>query len=110
MWGIADHLHHHGAELAFTYQSEALDGGYSLSPVRSARNCRACDVSEPAASKLLLIFLHWPRIDFVVHAIAYSDKEELSGKYIDTSRENFLQTLIYLFSFLESPNVPRVDA
>ncbi len=104
-WGIADHLHHHGAELAFTYQSEAL--GRRVQPLASSVGSEIvvpCDVSEPGSIKAAFdsISAHWPRIDFVVHAIAYSDKEELSGKYIDTSRENFLQTLdISCFSFTE---------
>ena len=104
-WGIADHLHRHGAELAFTYQSEAL--GRRVQPLASSVGSEIvvpCDVSEPGSIKAAFdsISAHWPRIDFVVHAIAYSDKEELSGKYIDTSRENFLQTLdISCFSFTE---------
>ena len=104
-WGIADHLHRHGAELAFTYQREAL--GRRVQPLASSVSSEIvvpCDVSEPGSIEAAFdsISAHWPSIDFVVHAIAYSDKEELSGKYIDTSRENYLQTLdISCFSFTE---------
>ena len=90
---------------AFTYQSEAL--GRRVQPLASSVGSEIvvpCDVSEPGSIEAAFnsVSDHWPSIDFVVHAIAYSDKEELKGKYIDTSRENFLQTLdISCFSFTE---------
>jgi len=103
-WGIANHLHRHGAELAFTYQSEAL--GRRVKPLAESVNASIvvpCDVSEPNGIEktFKVIAENWSALDFVVHAIAYSDKEELKGKFIDTSRDNFLQTLdISCFSFI----------
>lgn len=102
-WGIANHLHLHGADLAFTYQSEAL--GRRVKPLAESVGANIvipCDVSEPGCIEAAfdIIANSWSTIDFVVHAIAYSDKEELKGRYIDTSRDNFLQTLdISCFSF-----------
>ena len=102
-WGIAEFLHGHGAELAFTYQGEAL--GRRVRPLAASVGSNIvvpCDVSE--AGNLDAAFdavaKEWSEVDFVVHAIAYSDKEELKGNYIDTSRENFLHTLdVSCYSF-----------
>jgi len=102
-WGIAEMLGRHGAELAFTYQGESL--GKRVRPLADSVGSSLvteCDVADPAS--LDAAFDHvtetWPTLDFVVHAIAYSDKEELKGRYIDTSRENFLHTLdISCYSF-----------
>ena len=102
-WGIANYLHRHGAELAFTYQSDSL--GRRVKPLADSVGASIvvpCDVSEPSGIEIAFdaIANSWSTLDFVVHAIAYSDKEELKGKYIDTSRDNFLQTLdISCFSF-----------
>lgn len=102
-WGIAEFLHRHGAELAFTYQGEAL--GRRVQPLAESVGSDIvipCDVSETASldSAFDAIGEAWPELDFVVHAIAYSDKEELKGNYIDTSRENFLHTLdVSCYSF-----------
>jgi len=102
-WGIADHLHRHGAQLAFTYQSEAL--GRRVKPLAESIGADIvvpCDVSQPAGIEKAFdaIADRWSTLDFVVHAIAYSDKEEFKGKYINTSRDNFLKTLdISCFSF-----------
>ncbi|MEC9185499.1 MAG: SDR family oxidoreductase, partial [Pseudomonadota bacterium] len=95
-WGIADHLHRHGAELAFTYQGESL--GRRVQPLAESVGSSIvvpCDVSEQNSVNEAFdqVTETWPKLDFVVHAIAYSDKEELKGRYIDTSRENFLNTL-----------------
>jgi len=102
-WGIAEHLHRHGAELAFTYQGEAL--GRRVQPLAESVGSSIvvpCDVSEAGSINAAFdsVAKAWPNIDFVVHAIAYSDKEELKGNYIDTSRENFLHTLdVSCYSF-----------
>ena len=102
-WGIADHLHRHGAELAFTYQGESL--GRRVQPLAESVGSSIvvpCDVSEQNSVNEAFdqVTEIWPKLDFVVHAIAYSDKEELKGRYIDTSRENFLNTLdISCYSF-----------
>ena len=102
-WGIAEQLNRHGAEIAFTYQSESL--GRRVQPLADSLGSSIvipCDVSELESLDAAFNVLSeaWPKIDFVVHAIAYSEKEELKGKYIDTSRENFLRTLdVSCYSF-----------
>ena len=102
-WGIAEMLHRHGAELAFTYQSESL--GRRVQPLAASVGSSlvvACDVSDAASLEAAFdtVAEAWDGLDFLVHAIAYSDKEELKGRYIDTSRENFLNTLdVSCFSF-----------
>ena len=102
-WGIAEHLHKQGAELAFTYQGEAL--GRRVQPLAESVGSNIivpCDVSETKSldEAFDTVAGVWPEIDFVVHAIAYSDKEELKGKYMDTSRANFLHTLdVSCYSF-----------
>ena len=102
-WGIATALHRHGAELAFTYQSSAFERRLRpLAESLGAGPVLACDVTEEAAIDAAFAALgeRWGGLDFVVHAIAYSDKEELNGRYIDTSRRNFLKTLdVSCFSF-----------
>jgi len=106
-WGIAKKLSEEGAELAFSYQNEGFKK--RLIPLMesiNAKKCYECDVStdindESSIEKLFeKISKDWKEIDFVVHALAYSDKEELKGKYVDCSRENFLNSLdISAFSF-----------
>jgi enoyl-[acyl-carrier protein] reductase I len=104
-WGIAKALYKHGATLAFTYQGEAL--GKRVKPLAESLGAPIilpCDVADATAIDQLFGSLeeHWGRIDFAVHCIAYSDKAELKGRYADTTRENFLQTmLISAFSFTE---------
>ena len=106
-WGIAKKLSEEGAELAFSYQNEGFKK--RLLPLMNSINSDKsfeCDVSKAASDfnsienmfeKLSKI---WREIDFVVHALAYSDKEELKGKYVNCSRENFLNSLdISAFSF-----------
>jgi len=102
-WGIASVLAAHGAELAFTYQGEAL-----LKRVRPladsvhSRFLLPCDVTDEASIDAVFeaIRAEWGQLDFLVHAIAYSDKTELTGKYVDTSRDNFLRTLdVSCYSF-----------
>ena len=95
-WGIAKQLHDHGAELAFSYQGEALLKRVKpLAEQLGSDFLFDCDVSDMAALDKAFEKLaeRWPTIDFVVHAIGFSDKTELRGKYVDTSLENFLMTM-----------------
>ena len=102
-WGIAKMAANHGADLAFTYQGEALLK--RLSPLAQSVNSELvmqCDVTDEHSLETVFntIRENWGKIDFVVHAIAYSDKDELKGEYINTTRDNFLRTLdISCFSF-----------
>jgi len=104
-WGIARTLARHGAELAFTYQGEAF--GRRVKPLADSLGSTLvlpCDVEDPATVDAVFDTLNqeWGGIDFVVHAIAYSDRNQLKGKYADTTRENFTRTmLISCFSFTE---------
>ncbi len=102
-WGIARALASQGAELAFTYQSDSF--AKRVEPLAASVGTSKlieCDVADPtsiekAFSKTTII---WEDLDFIVHAIAYSDKEELKGRYVDTSQENFLNTMnISCYSF-----------
>ena len=95
-WGIARSAAEHGAELAFTYQGEAL--AKRVGPLAESVGSNVllpCDVSDDVAldSVFADIQSRWGGLDFVVHAIAFSDKEELKGRYVDTSAENFSQTM-----------------
>jgi enoyl-[acyl-carrier protein] reductase I len=105
-WGIAEMLHRHGAELAFTFQGEAFER--RVRPLAESVNAKAvvpCDVEDEtsmrqAFEKVGAAFGN--QIDFVVHAIAYSDKEELKGRYLNTTRGNFSRSLlISCYSFTE---------
>jgi enoyl-[acyl-carrier protein] reductase I len=104
-WGIAKVLREHGAELAFTYQGEAL--GRRVAPLARSLGSELvvpCDVEDLASLDAAFdrIDSDWGALDFVVHAIAFSDKSELKGRYADTTRENFSRTmLISCFSFTE---------
>jgi enoyl-[acyl-carrier protein] reductase I len=104
-WGIAKAVHGHGARLAFTYQGEAL--GRRVRPLAESLGSDfvvEADVTAEASLDALFdgIGERWGRLDFVVHAIAFSDKNELTGKYLNTSRANFLRTLdISCFSFTD---------
>src|SRR5262249_4788004 len=96
-WGIARSCHEQGAELAFTYQGDALKkrveplvgelGGFLAGH---------CDVSEPATIDVIFADLadKWGTLDFLVHAIAFSDREQLNGRYVDTTAENFSRTML----------------
>ena len=105
-WGIARRLAAHGAALAFTYQGDAL--GRRVKPLAQsvgAELVMPCDVEDPASMDAVFAALgkQWGSIDFLLHAIAYSDKNELKGRYADTTRENFLRTMtISCFSFTET--------
>ena len=102
-WSIAKAAHEHGAELAFTYQGDALLKRVApLADSIGSKILLPCDVSEDASIDDVFSELSqvWSAIDFVVHAIAYSDRDELKGKYVDTSKDNFSQTmLISCYSF-----------
>jgi enoyl-[acyl-carrier protein] reductase I len=104
-WGIAKAVAAQGAELAFTYQGEAL--GKRVKPLAEQLGVPLvlpCDVEDIASVDAVFEALRakWGQLDFLVHAIAFSDKSELKGRYADTSRENFSRTmLISCFSFTE---------
>ncbi|MEN0002158.1 MAG: enoyl-ACP reductase FabI, partial [Pseudomonadota bacterium] len=97
-WGIAKTLHAHGAELAFTYQGEAL--GKRVKPLAAQAGSDMvlpCDVEDTASVAAVFDALKekWGSIDFVVHAIGFSDKTELKGRFVDvTTRENFTRTMV----------------
>lgn len=102
-WGIAKAAAAQGAELAFTYQGEALQKRVQpLAAQVGSDMVLSCDVTndEDVSATFDTIRKEWGKIDFLVHAIAYSDKEELKGKYVNTTRDNFLKTLdISCYSF-----------
>jgi len=104
-WGIAKACHAQGAELGFTYQGDALKRRVEpLAAEVGGILLGHCDVTEPATidAAFAAAGKAWGAIDFVVHAIAFSDKNELKGRYADTTRENFSRTmLISCFSFTE---------
>lgn len=95
-WGIAQALHENGAEMAFTYQDEAF--GKRLRPLAEgigAKLVMQCDASSEADLDRVFAEIEktWGKIDFVVHSIAYSDKNELKGDYCDTTLQNFLTSM-----------------
>ncbi|HIM25164.1 MAG TPA: SDR family oxidoreductase, partial [Rhodospirillales bacterium] len=102
-WGIADVLSRHGAEMAFTYQGETL--AKRVKPLAESIGSSIilpCDVEDEASMDQVFaeIESQWGKMDFLVHAIAYSDKDELKGKYLNTSRANFSRTMdISCYSF-----------
>src|SRR5260370_3703771 len=104
-WGIAKTLAGHGAKLAFTYQGEAL--GKRVKPLAASVDTDLvlpCDVED--AASVDAVFAELARqcgtLDFLVHAIAFSDKTQLAGRYADTSRDNFLRTMVIsCFSFTQ---------
>ncbi|MGI9481292.1 MAG: enoyl-ACP reductase FabI [Hyphomicrobiales bacterium] len=104
-WGAARMLAAQGAELAFTYQGEAF--GKRVQPLAESVGSSLvmpCDVEDIGTVDAVFDTLgkEWGGIDFVVHAIAYSDKNELKGKYADTTRDNFIRTMVIsCFSFTE---------
>jgi enoyl-[acyl-carrier protein] reductase I len=104
-WGIATELRRHGAELAFTYQGEAF--GKRVRPLAEQLGSKLllpCDVEDIATVDDVFDTLRrdWGTLDFVVHAIAFSDKNELKGNYADTTRGNFVRTMVIsCFSFTE---------
>ncbi|WIV51840.1 enoyl-ACP reductase FabI [Marivivens sp. LCG002] len=102
-WGIAKALADNGAELAFSYQGDALlKRVQPLAAQLGSDTVLPCDVSDMASIDALFGELEkkWGKLDFIVHAIGFSDKNELRGRYVDTSRENFTMTMdISVFSF-----------
>lgn len=103
-WGIAKALGQHGAELAFSYQGESLEKRVRpLAEEVGSDFLIDCDVSDMAAldRAFAQIEERWGGLDFVVHAIGFSDKNELRGKFVDTSLDNFLMTMnISVYSFV----------
>ncbi|MCL6684674.1 enoyl-ACP reductase FabI [Sphingomonas alba] len=103
-WGIAQQLAEHGAELAFSYQGEALEKRVRPLAEQLGSNLLVdCDVSDMEALDRTFAELKksWDRLDFIVHAIGFSDKNELRGGYVDTSLDNFLMTMnISVYSFV----------
>ncbi len=104
-WGIAQTLAAHGATMAFTYQGEALEKRVRpLAESLGSPLLLPADVTDSGSLDRLFEALQqtWGHLDFVVHAIAFSDKDQLKGRYADTTRENFLQTMdISCFSFTD---------
>ena len=104
-WAIAKKAYEYGAELAFTYQGDAL--GKRVIPLGESVGSNIilpCEVSEASSIKNVFekINREWGKLDFVIHGIAFSDKEELKGQYIDTTRSNFINTMeISVYSFTE---------
>ncbi len=102
-WGIAQALHGQGATLAFTYQGEAFQRRVlPLAQSLGSEIVLPCDVEDDSSVDTVFEQLDgaWGEIDFLVHAVAYSDKEELKGRYLDTTAENFSRTLrISCYSF-----------
>ena len=103
-WGISKKLSSEGAELCFTYQGEALRR--RVEPLANSINSDfliECDVLKEGSIKksFSVIEKQWESVDFVLHSIAFSEKDELKGKYLNTSRNNFSNTmLISCFSFI----------
>ncbi len=110
-WGIGRFLHDCGAELAFTYQGEAFEKRVRpLADSVGSLLVLPCDVEQrdDLASVFDAINKTWGNLDFIVHSLAYSDKEELTGRYMDTSAANFSRTLrISCFSFVETARLAR---
>ena len=95
-WGIAKEAASNGAEIAFSYQGEAIEK--RLRPLALSLKSpiiEECDVTNPLSvdSFFKKVEKEWAKIDFLIHAVAYSDKEGLKGRYIDTTKENFLRTM-----------------
>jgi enoyl-[acyl-carrier protein] reductase I len=105
-WGIAKTLSQHGAELAFTYQGEAL--GRRVKPLAASIGSALvmpCDVEDISTVDAVfdLLAKQWGTLDFLVHAIAFSDKNELKGRYADSTRENFVRTMVIsCYAFTEA--------
>lgn len=111
-WGIAEQVHRHGAELAFTFQGDALEKRVRpLADSVGSKIVVPCDVTDTKSidATFAAIEKEWGGLDFLVHAIAYSDKNELDGMYLDTTRDNFLKTMdisVYSFTAVAQRAVP----
>jgi len=111
-WGIASAAHAQGASLAFTYQGEVLEK--RVRPLAESVNSEIvlpCDVTDDTSVDAVFAAVEkqWGHLDFLVHAIAYADKEELKGKYLNTSRDNFVRSLdisCYSFTAVSQRAVP----
>jgi enoyl-[acyl-carrier protein] reductase I len=104
-WGIARAIHAQGAELAFTFQGEALEKRVRpLAAGIGSNFVLPCDVIDSSSLDALFRALaeRWGRLDFVVHAVAYSDKDQLKGRYVDTTSDNFARTMsVSCYSFTD---------
>ena len=102
-WGIAKAVHNQGAELAFSFQGDALKKRVDpLADSLGSDFVVPCDVTEPSSMDAVFAAIkeRWGQLDFLVHAIAFSDKDELKGQYIDTTPDNFASTMnISCYSF-----------
>jgi enoyl-[acyl-carrier protein] reductase I len=111
-WGIAQAVHAQGAELGFTFQGEALEK--RVKPLAKSIDCDfvlPCDVTDPASidSVFAAVAQRWGELDFLVHAIAFSNKDELRGRYLDTTPDNFALTMnvsCYSFTAVSQRAVP----
>ncbi|MFZ1681136.1 MAG: enoyl-ACP reductase FabI [Rhizobiaceae bacterium] len=114
-WGIAKSLRAHGAELALTWQGDALRK--RVEPLAAELDAWAighCDVSDPQtiAATFAAIGERWGKLDYLVHAIGFSNKDELVGRYVETSRDNFLMTMdisVYSFTALAKAAEPLMQ-
>jgi len=115
-WGIAKKLREHGAELAFTYPNAAIEKRMRpLATELGSDVILPCDVGDMASldAAFSALAARWPRIDFLVHAIGASDKNELRGRYSDTSLENFLNTMnisVYSLTAITQRALPMMAA
>jgi len=105
-WGIARTLARHGAQLAFTYQGDALAKRVKpLAESVGSSLVMPCDVEDVSSVDAVFerIGAEWGKLDFLVHAIAFSDKNQLKGRYADSTRENFIRTMVIsCFAFTEA--------
>ena len=114
-WGMAKAVHEQGAELAFTYQGDALEKRVRpLAESVGSDLILPCDVTDESSIDATFKALEekWGKLDFVVHAIAFSDKNELNGMYLDTTRENFNRTMdisVYSFTSIAQRAVPLMN-
>ncbi len=115
-WGIAQALHAQGATLGFTYQGEALEKRVRpLAESIGSTFIESCDVTDDASVDAVFnkVRNEWGSIDFIVHAIAFSDKNELDGLYVNTTRANFLKTMdisVYSFTSVAQKAAPLMTA
>lgn len=113
-WGIAKAIADQGGELAFSYQGDALEKRVRpLAESLGVARLHECDVSDEASMDAMFAALaaDWPTIDFLVHAIGYSDKNELRGRYVDTSPANFATTMnisVYSFTAIAQRALPMM--
>ena len=110
-WGIAKACADQGAEIALTYQGDAFKKRVEpLAAELGAHVAGHCDVTDPASLDAVFanVAKHWGKLDFLVHAIAFSDKDELTGRYVETTRDNFLRTMdISVYSFTDHRQARR---